>query len=813
MNPDDARDREIQALRDRLSRLSEASLSINESLEFHTVLKVVVDSARVLTGADFGVITALHEAVELPPELPPDWDLTSNTTHGCVPLVAFIGSGVTDEQIHRMRDMPERLLLFDYLRQLPGPLRTPDLASHTMSLGMTEFSALPVGPFLTAPLRHQGEGVGNIFLGRERGMGEFTAEDEETLVMVASQAAMAIANARRYRDEQRAKADLETLINTSPVGVAVFDARTGAPVSFNREAVRIMEALRTPDSPPEQLLEVLTVQRADGRKVSLQEFPFAETLRSGETLRAEEITLSVPDGRSVTTLVNATPIRSDDGEVTSVVTTMQDMTALEELERLRAEFLAMVSHELRIPLTSVKGSIATLLDPPAVLNPTEMRQFFQIIDSQIDRMHVLISDLLDVARIETGTLAVSPEPTDVAILVGEARNGFRSGGGRHNIEIDLARDLPWVMADRLRMVQVLGNLLTNAARHSPESSTIRVRAVGEGVHVAVSVSDQGRGIPAERLPNLFRKFSRIESEEQGGDTGLGLAICRGIVEAHGGRIWAESAGPGLGARFTFTLPTVEAAGYVSPVAPANLSARASRRRAEREQVRILAVDDDPQALRYVRDALVRSGYEPTVTADPEEALRLLEEERPDLVLLDLVLPGTDGIDLMREIAETRDVPVIFLSAYGQDQLVARAFDMGAADYVVKPFSPTELSARIRAALRRREVPKPSEPFVLGDLTINYDERRVSLAGRPVRLTAIEYRTLAELSANAGRVLTYEHLLRRVWGLDADADVRPMRTVISSLRRKLSDNAENPVYILTELRVGYRMPRGEGPGTP
>ena len=199
-----------------------------------------------------------------------------------------------------------------------------------------------------------------------------------------------------------------------------------------------------------------------------------------------------------------------------------------------------------------------------------------------------------------------------------------------------------------------------------------------------------------------------------------------------------------------------------------------------------------------------------VTADPEEALRLVQEYRPHLVLLDLVLPGTDGIDLMQDIAKMTDVPVIFLSAYGQDRLVVRAFDMGAADYMVKPFSPTELSARIRAALRRREAPKPAEPYVLGDLTIDYDERRVSLAGRPVALTAKEYGTLAELSANAGRVLTYETLLRRVWGLDAGADIRPMRTTISSIRRKLGDDAEDPKYILTELRVGYRMPKGEDP---
>ena len=801
MNRDDERDLVIQALRDRLSRLSEASLRINESLDFDTVLQGVLDSARSLTGARYGAMTLLNGAVELPP----DWTPMAKAPDSNVPLVDYFTSGLTEEQVRRMQDMPERILLFNYLSRIPETLRIPDLASHTISLGMVEFNALPVGPFLSAPLLYQGDFVGVIFLARDTGMEEFGQEDEETLVMFASQAAMVIANARRYREEQRARNDLETLINISPVGVAVFDAKTGAPVSFNREAVRIVDSLRDPDQSPEQLLEVLSYRRADGREIA--PFDIAKELIAGDTVRAEEIFIEVPDGRSVTTLVNGTPIRGEDGRIVSVVVTLQDMTELEELERLRAEFLAMVSHELRTPLTSVKGSIATLLDPPTTLGPTEMRQFFRIIDAQIDRMHVLISDLLDVARIETGTLAVSPEPTDVAILVGEANNGFRSAGGRHNIEVELAPDLPWVMADRLRMVQVLGNLLTNAARHSPESSIIRVTAVGEGVHVAVSVSDHGRGIPAESLPHLFRKFSRIESQEQGGDTGLGLAICKGIVEALGGRIWAESDGPGLGARFTFTLPTVEQAGYVSPVAASRPSSRSARRA---EALRILAVDDDPQALRYVRDTLMKSGFEPMVTADPGEALRLVEEYRPHLVLLDLVLPGTDGIDLMKDIAEMTDVPVIFLSAYGQDRLVARAFDMGAADYMVKPFSPTELSARIRAALRRREVPKPSEPYVLGDLAIDYDERRVTLSGRPVELTAKEYGTLAELSINAGRVLTYETLLRRVWGLDADADIRPMRTTISSIRRKLDDDAENPAYIFTELRVGYRMPKGEKP---
>ena len=336
------------------------------------------------------------------------------------------------------------------------------------------------------------------------------------------------------------------------------------------------------------------------------------------------------------------------------------------------------------------------------------------------------------------------------------------------------------------------------------------------VKLAVSVADDGMGVSADLLPHLFRKFSRIDGDDRGSGiarSGLGLAICKGIVEAHGGRIWAESGGPGLGARFTLTIPAVEEAGSGPATRPAPLSSR-SPRRAAGEQVRVLAVDDDPQALRYVRDALSKAGYTPIVTGDPEEALRLVEEEKPRLALLDLMLPGADGIELMRDILETADVPVIFLSAYGRDELIARAFDMGAADYVVKPFSPTELAARIRAALRRREAPEqaePTEPYALGDLEIDYAERRVSVAGRPVRLIAIEYRMLAVLSANAGRVVTYEHLLQRVWGAKSDGDVRPMRTVVSSLRRKLGDDADNPTYIFTEPRVGYRMPKAETPG--
>ena len=423
-----------------------------------------------------------------------------------------------------------------------------------------------------------------------------------------------------------------------------------------------------------------------------------------------------------------------------------------------------------------------------------------------DQMQGLITDLLDVARIDAGTLSISPESSDVAVLVDRARKTFLSGGSRHGIQLDLPPDLPRVIADRRRIVQVLGNLLSNAARHSPAGYLIRVQAAPRGVQVEISVSDDGAGIAAERLPHLFRRFSRPGANDPGSGTvgmGLGLAIYKGIVEAHGGRIWAESEGLGLGSRFAFTLPAV-----VETALPERPASRSGGR--EPQRVRVLTVDDDPQTLRYVRDVLSEAGYAPQATGDPEAVGRLIREKKPHLVLLDLMLPGTDGVELMESVPE---VPVIFLSAYGLDQVISRALEAGADDYIVKPFSPTELVARSQAVLRRRapvERPEPSEPYVLGDLTVNFAEQRVSMAGRPVRLTDMEYRVLAELAGNAGRVVNHADLLLRVWGPAHAGGSGPVRTIVKNLRDKLGDDAENPTYIFNEPRIGYRLGHPDQP---
>ena len=366
--------------------------------------------------------------------------------------------------------------------------------------------------------------------------------------------------------------------------------------------------------------------------------------------------------------------------------------------------------------------------------------------------------------------------------------------GATPLVVDLADDLPFVMADRRRVVQVLNNLLANAARHAPDTSGIRVAAVRDGQHVAFSLADDGEGVAADLLPHLFRKH--VGGASGTASHGLGLALCKGLVEAHGGRIRAASDGPGQGTTITFTVPVAaeSAAGRPadspSPVEP-------------EERRRILVVDDDPRTLRFVRDTLTGAGYVPLVTGAPDDLARLIRAEQPELVLLDLRLPGRDGITLLQEIPELSDLPVIFISGYGRDETVERAFKQGADDFIVKPFSPTELVARIRAALLRHQDP---ETFVLGELAIEYERRRVTVGGNEVGLTHKEFELLRLLSVNAGRVVHFETLLRRIWDGRDSADANLVRIFVRTLRQKLGDSAENPTWIFNLRGVGYRMPR-------
>ena len=784
---------ENAALRERLSRFAETGVRINESLEFDAVLQGVLDSARALTDARYGVIILeTEEDVER----------------------EFLASGMTAEESKRLWEMPDPEQIFGYLNAFQTPIRLKDLYAYMDSGGLGHFK-LPIASenalsYLAVPVRHMGRRVGSIFVAAKESADEFTLDDEETLEVFASQAALVIANARTFRAERRARDSLETLMNISPVAVVVLDVRTGALVSLNREARRIVDHLVPVGKTPEEVLETLTIVRSDGRQFSTNEVPMKELLRSGDTVRVEEVMLKVPDGSSISTLINATSTRAADGTIELCVVTLQDLTPIQNLERLRAEFLGIVSHELRAPLTAVKGSATTLIQAIDDLEPAEMIQFFKIIDDETDRMRDLIGDLLHVAQIEAGTLSVRPEPLEPADLIDEAKRRFLSGGGRDNIAIELSQRLPRVMADRRRIVQVLNNLLSNAQKFSPQTSPIHISATHADLYVEISVIDRGDGFSSDDQPNFFGRFVRQATRRDGReveDSGLGLSICKGIVEAHGGRIWANSEGPGMGSKFSFTLPAFQEASSPPGLSLGDSPSDVDQVAGIGDLGRILVVDDDPLVLRQVRNALDKAGYAPVVTGDAEEVMNLIDESEPNLILLDLLLPGTDGMELMEQISEMMDVPVIFLSAYRQDEVVTKAFELGAVDYIVKPFSESELIARIGAALRKRDswrTSEPQRPYIRQDLSINYPEREVTMAGRGVELTVTEYNLLFELSANAGQMLTYDDLLRRIWRTKRKRSRGLVRTVVKRLRQKLGDEANEPRYVFTVPGVGYRM---------
>ena len=787
MKRDDADVREIDRQRARVAAMSEMSRRVTRSLDLDTVLQEIVDGARSLADARYGAVGMFDDSGH---------------------VRKIITSGITSDEPRKSGDSPEESGLLRYLSEIREPLRLPDFARYSRSGGFPGIHP-SMRPSLGAPVRYNDEPVGNIFLMEKEGGEEFSEEDEESLVMFASQAAIAIGNAQRYQEERRAMDELETerrrleaLVESSPVGVMVVDAATRTFASVNQEAGRILGMSPEPGSTLVRYHEVAIYRRTDGQQYESRERPLARALDRGEVVRAEEILFDLPDGRRVTTLVNATPIYSDGGEIVSAIAVIQDMTPLEEIERLRNEFLAMVSHELRTPLTTIKGCTSVALGSASPLDISELLQYFRMIDEQSDHLRDLVNNLLDLTRIEVGSLSVILKPMDVKTLVDEAKTAFLRRGARHDVEVVLDPNLPLIAADGRRMTQVLDNLLSNASKYSPESSSIRVTASRDGFFLAISVTDEGRGIPPEQQARLFEKFSRLDdgrSDQRIAGEGLGLAICKGLVEAHGGRIRAESSGEKHGTRITFTIPEAAAAVQESTSdAPAIASS---------DQVRILAVDDEPQVLWLLRNILSNQGYKSLGTGNPDEMMRLMETEHPHLVLLDLMLPGTSGFELMDRIREVSEVPIIFLSANDQEENIVKALAMGADDYMIKPFSSTELLARVASSLRKRRgagATAPLQPFNVGDLAIDYADLSVTVSGRPVGLSATEYKLLVELSTNAGRVLTRDQILRRVWGLEYSGERDLLRAAVKNLRRKLGDDANDPRFIFTEPRVGYRM---------
>lgn len=794
MPPEEALREAHDRLRQRFGLLAQLLRRTTATLDPTEVLQHVVSAACELTGAKYGALGVFEESAR---------------------IRQFVTHGLTAAERERIGALPQGRGLLGHLQQVQRPVRVTEISQHPLSVGFPPGHP-PMHSFLGVPVRLEGEPIANIYLTEKAGGGPFTEEDEELLVVLADQAALAIRNARLHEVAERERERLRSLVDTSPTGVIVVDGRTRQVVLANREASRLVAGEFQPGITLDEFISNITVTRPDGGAYPPEERPLGRALERGERTLAQEQRLVGRDGTAVPALVNATPVYGPDGKVSGAIIALQDITPLEELERLRNEFLGMVSHELRTPLTAIKGSAAMALGTRKTLAPAEATELFQIIDEQADRLRDMVDNLLDITRIEAGTLSVTTEATSLRKVLEGALVAFaRTSGGRET-RITGVEDGTLVMADAHRIEQVLANLLSNAAKFSPAIAPIEVRASHGANEATVSVRDHGRGLSTQALSRLFRKFSQVPDERgvSAAGAGLGLAICKGIVEAHGGRIWAESAGPGTGATFTFTLPLAPAAvppeaGAGTRVSVADRAAHMGRVGRAGERTKVLVVDDEPQVVRIVRRTLEEAGFAAVGASTPEEAIKATELEEPDLLLLDLRLQGTSGYDVLKRIREFSGVPVIFLTGETQTEEAVRALRAGADDYVTKPFSPTELIARIGAALRRRVLPDQVEvrpPFRLDGLEVDFAERRVSVDGKPVRLSATEYKLLYELATNAGRVLTHDQLLRNVWGPEYSGEHELVRSFVRNLRKKLGDDARHPRFVQTEPQVGYRVLR-------
>ena len=771
-----------------LSRLRVATLKISEHRESKPVAQEIANQARFLTEARYGALLCFDEE--------------GNTTD-------FVISGFAPEQADLITMSPGGRGILNTLNDADKPVRIGNIGSHPDSVGMPLHHPDMLS-FLGTSIRHRGRHLANLYLADKQTQDEFTPEDEELVTTFAAQAAAAMVTASEYDQVVSAKAELEALLDSSPMGVFVLDAQTGELKSQNREAQRIATFTGLEGLNPEEAVRAMSIRRLDGSEISMEEGLVAPIVCTGETVRAQELFVNFPNGRTLHLLVNAAPIFSDEGDVVSVAFATQDLMPLGEIERDRRDYLSLVGKELRTPLSTIKGSVSALAEALSQSTSSESHQLLKIIDLQADLMRAQLNGVTDLINIEAGTLAINPESNNAASLLREVCSEFDRLHPGRDIVVEVEADLPSVMVDRQRLGQAINTLLLCALKCSSPASAVKVSVRRQAGRVEVAISTEGLVAPDRELYETIQEISR--DQVKGGFSGksnedIALAVCKGVLNSHGGNLWVECGESGQGMTVGFTMP-VEAETDSQPVA-ASRPALVKSYPVEGGKARILSVVENPRMLSAIQRTLSHCGYVPIGTLNYADLDRLITDEKPHLVLVDLTAPNARDFDVIQKVTRDYGVPAIVLSGQSDDECIVRAFEKGADDYIVKPFSPTELVARIKASFRKRSDNRhvlAREEFVVGDLSISYPERRVSVAGKKVHLTATEYQLLYELSTMAGRVLTQDELLRRIWGEEYMGDIQLLRAFVKTLRQKLGDNARRPTYIFTEHGVGYRMPK-------
>jgi len=462
-----------------------------------------------------------------------------------------------------------------------------------------------------------------------------------------------------------------------------------------------------------------------------------------------------------------------------------------ELQR-RVEFTRMVAHELKTPLTPVLASSESLV---AELRDKHLLSLARNVHKGAMSLNDRIDELLDLARGEMGMLVLNSEPVDVLQLLREAIETMAPMAGNKGLSLGLSlpSTLPTVNADVLRLQQVVLNLLTNAVKFTPSGGTVELAACEEDGSVIVEVKDTGPGISKKEEQRIFRAYERV-SDDSGNlpGMGLGLALCKTIIDFHGGRIWAKRRAAG-GSTFGFSLPVGTPAGSAeAPSRPALWNA--------------LIIEDDAEIVESVSLILKRSCPEAglLVAASGEEGLDLVEHSGPDVVILDLNLPDISGFEVLRRLRLFSAVPIVVLTVREGEDDIAKALDRGADDYITKPFRTKELLARLRAQLRKRSSSGEGAPLTCGILRYDPASCQLRYGDRDISLTVVEGRIMQHLMKHAGQVVTHSRLAEVVWGEDYEGATAGLRSHIRRLRKKLEVHPGGSRTILTRAGIGYML---------
>jgi signal transduction histidine kinase/ActR/RegA family two-component response regulator len=392
----------------------------------------------------------------------------------------------------------------------------------------------------------------------------------------------------------------------------------------------------------------------------------------------------------------------------ALVDARKSRAVAEQANRAKDEFLGIVSHELRGPLSAISMWTQVLLGGDA--DDQKIHKGLQAISRAVQSEGQMINDLLDVSRIEAGKMRLDVRTVDLPSVIEAAAEVVRPSAEAKDIRIHVILDPKAgpVVGDPERLQQVSWNLLANAVKFTPKEGRIEVKLERINSHIELTVSDTGRGIDAKVLPRIFEPFWQEERASSRSETGLGLglSISRKIVEMHGGSLMAASPGPGLGTTFTVILP-VSLAHRVSAV-PLGVHPTADASNtdgdARLDGLRILAVDDQPDAIAAIQNLLQSQGAEVRTAASARSALAELDSWRPDVLVSDVGMPNEDGYFLIRELRsrsrdQCGDIPAIALTAYGRVQDTVRLLEGGFHMHVTKPVEPAELFAAIRSVTR------------------------------------------------------------------------------------------------------------------